>query len=490
VSVVRLSLAVLLLLSGGAWAAASSSEAVLGEADARHLLNRTGFEAHPGRIAAFARLTRAAAVDRLLAESATTARTPPPAWTEEFVPPRRIRTLDDAGKKQFQREQVGRAIDLKNWWATELLTTPAQLTERMTLFWHNHFTSGLQKVKSGTLMYRQNVLLRKHALGNFGEMLRAVARDPAMVVYLDSATNRRGQPNENFAREVMELFTLGEGRYTEQDVREAARAFTGWSIDPDTGEFKWRAFAHDAGSKTVLGKSGYFKGDDVLDLLLAHPGTAEHVVAKLWKEFVSPEPDLREVARIAKRFRESGYDIKTALRALLGSDPFYAQGNRGVLVKSPVDFVIGTMRQFDVAVSDPLPVTFLLRTLGQDLFSPPNVKGWPGGDAWINSTTLLARRQFLERLFRVDESRMQGAMADMQMKGVGQLDDGRQRFMRASLEIRFSGGDWLKQFGTGDARPALQRVLLSVPPAAEETLQAQGMDLVRRITADPAYQLK
>lgn len=484
--------AIAVLLSGAASAATADGQ--LGADAARHLLNRAGFEAHAGQIAAFSKLSRSEAVERLLAGTVTVARTPPPAWTAGFVSPRRIRDLDDAGKKQFQREQLERAVDLKNWWVTEMLATSSPLAERMTLFWHNHFASGLQKVKSGTLMYRQNVLLRKHALGNFGELLHAVARDPAMLVYLDSATNRRGQPNENFAREVMELFTLGEGNYSEQDIREAARAFTGWSINPDTGEYLWRPFAHDAGVKTVLGRSGDFKGDDVLDILLAQPKTAEFVAAKLWKEFVSPDPDAREVARIAKGFRDSNYDIGTALRAILTSDAFHAPENRGVLVKSPVDLVIGTMRQFDVGYSDPLPLTFLLRTLGQDLFSPPNVKGWPGGDAWINSTTLLVRRQFLERLFRVDESRMQAPMVaqfvDMRTKGIPKLADGRERFMRAALDIRFSGGEWLRQFGDGDARPALQRVLLAIPPASGAALAGQGVDLIRRITADPAYQLK
>ena len=480
------SLLVLAVLAAGV---ASAAQGPIGPEAARHLLYRTGFEAHVGQIEEFAALSREAAVARLLAGSATAARTPAPMWSTEFVSPRTLRTLDDEGKKQFQREQAGRAMELKTWWVAEMLATPTPLTERMTLFWHNHFTSGLQKVKSATLMYRQNVLLRRHALGNFAEMLHAVSKDPAMLVYLDSASSRRGQPNENFAREVMELFTVGEGHYSEQDIREAARAFTGWSINPDTGEFLWRPFAHDAGTKTVLGRSGSFNGDDVIDLLLAHPKTAEFVVAKLWREFVSPEPDFREVVRIGALFRESDYDIRTALRALLVSDAFYSTQNRGTLVKSPVELVVGTMRQFDVGYSDPLPLVFLLRTLGQDLFSPPNVKGWPGGEAWINSTSLLARRQFLERLFRVDESRMQAPVADG-MKGIGRVPEARARLMRASLDIRFSGGAWLKQFGTADPQSAMQRLLLPLPPASGEALQGQGVDLVRRITADPAYQLK
>ena len=485
-----------LVVAGAAFFSGTSvaQQAPIGADAARHLLNRTGFDAQPDQIEAMARLSRREAVDRVLTGAATQARTPPPAWVGEFISPRRVRDLSPEERKQFQRQQVERAIDLKNWWVTEMLTTRSPLTERMTLFWHNHFTSGLQKVRSGALMYRQNVLLRRHALGNFAQLLHEVSRDPAMLVYLDSATNRRGQPNENFAREVMELFTLGEGSYTETDIREAARAFTGWSIDPASGEFLWRPFAHDGAVKTVLGRSGEFKGDEVLDILLAQPQTAAFVVGKMWKEFVSAEPDAREVKRIAAAFRESGYDIRAALRALLLSDAFFAPPNRGALIKSPVDLVIGTMRQFDVGYSDPLPLTLLLRTLGQDLFAPPNVKGWPGGEAWINSTTLLARKQFLERLFRVDESRMQAQMADGQMKGLNRIGErngeGRERFMRAALDIRFSGGEWLRRFGDAEAGTRLQHVLLALPPAGGEAAGVHGVDLVRRITADPAYQLK
>jgi len=467
----------------------------IGPDAARHLLNRTGFEAHPAGIDAIAGLSRRDALEKVLSASGKPARTPAPSWSGEFISPRIVRTLSDDERKQFQRRQVERAIELKNWWVTEMLTTRSPLTERMTLFWHNHFTSSLQKVRSATLVYRQNVLLREHALGNFAAMLKAVSRDPAMLVYLDSATNRRGRPNENFAREVMELFTLGEGSYTEQDIREAARAFTGWSIDPESGGFLWRPNAHDAGLKTVLGRSGDFKGDDVLEILLARPETAVLLVSKLWKEFVSPEPDPAEVRRVAALLRQSGYEIKTALRALLTSDAFYSALNRGTLVKSPVDLVIGTMRQFDVGYSDPLPLTLLLRTLGQDLFSPPNVRGWQGGEAWINSTTLLARRQFLERLFRVDEARMQAQMADGMNKGldrIGNPGEGRARFMRAALDIRFSGGEWMRQFeGTQSGQTSRMRmVLLAIPPASLAAAEGDGVELIRRLTADPAYQLK
>ena len=174
-----------------------------------------------------------------------------------------------------------------------------------------------------------------------------------MLVYLDTAQNRRGQPNENFAREVMELFTLGEGHYGERDIKEAARAFTGWSIDRESGDFLWRPLAHDDGAKTILGRTGDFRGEDVIAILLEQPATAEFVVAKLWREFVSPQPDAAEVRRIAAVFRGSGYQVRAALREILLGAAFWAPENRGVLVKSPVDLVVGTLRQFDVGMADP-----------------------------------------------------------------------------------------------------------------------------------------
>jgi uncharacterized protein (DUF1800 family) len=281
-----------------------------------------------------------------------------------------------------------------------MIATPTPLTERMTLFWHNHFATSQQKVRSSQLMYRQNALLRREALGNFARLLHAMARDPAMLVWLDNAGSRRQAPNENFAREVMELFTLGEGHYTEQDVKEAARAFTGMSIDRDSGDFRWRPAFHDAGEKTVLGKTGRFDGDDVLGILLARPETAEFVTAKLWREFVSPVPDPVEVRRLAARWREAGYEIKPLVRALLLSTAFWAEDNRRSLIKSPVDLVVGTMRTYQMRPIDLRPAVVACAALGQNVFSPPNVKGWPGGEAWIDASTLLGRKQWLERTFR------------------------------------------------------------------------------------------
>jgi uncharacterized protein (DUF1800 family) len=219
--------------------ATAAPDTVLGYDDARHLLARTGFGPTDAEVRTFAPLTREAAVARLLAEVHTSAQTPPPASavdTTPLRPPNGDRT-QAAERKAFVEQQAREGRELRAWWVKEMVATSSPLTERMTLFWHNHFVSGQPKVRITRLMYRQNVLLRSYALGNFAALLHAIAKDPAMIVYLDGARNRRGAPNENFAREVMELFTLGEGHYSEQDVKEAARAFTGWSLDRETGQF-------------------------------------------------------------------------------------------------------------------------------------------------------------------------------------------------------------------------------------------------------------
>ena len=467
--------------------------APMGFEEARHLLNRTSFAADIDDINAFSRLTREQAVDRLLAWSGGRVATPAPGWVNEFVSPRRMRAMSEEDRKALLRDQIQKGFELRNWWLTEMLTTSSPLNEKMVLFWHNHFVSSLQKVKSPALMYRQHLLLRKHAFGYFGDFLHDIARDPAMVVYLDSASNRKGQPNENFAREVMELFTLGEGNYKEQDIKEVARAFTGWSIDLDSGEFTFRRAAHDDGVKTVLGRSGNLDGDAVLDILLAQPQTAEFIVSKLWREFISPGPEPGEVKRIARMFRDNRYSIRVALRALLLSDAFYASQNRAVLIKSPVELIVGTLRQFRFETGEVTPFVFVARQLGQDLFAPPNVKGWPGGEAWINSATLLARKQLLERLFRAQEMRPELMAMNRDpgggVKGIGRPgSDGRERLFRAMMDIGFDSEKWLLQFQPGD--PLLRKVLLASDSAGASSDGAEGIDLLRQLVLDPVYQLK
>ena len=382
----------------------SHAEQRMGVEDARHLLARTGFTPTAAEIVQWSALPRTEAVERLLRAGRDEARTTPPDEVRRYLRPEPAAMLSEEEKKarNADRNEQGRA--LRVWWLKEMLLTDSPLTERMTLFWHNHFVSSMQKVREPALIYRQNTLLRREALGSFSRMLHAAAKDPAMVLYLDAASSKKDAPNENFAREVMELFTLGEGHYTEQDVKEAARAFTGWGFDRPSGDFIMRPRLHDDGSKTVLGNTGRLDGDGVLDILLSQRATAEFITAKLWREFVSPTPDKKEVSRIARRFYDNDYDIRVVLREIFNSPAFWLPANRGTLVKSPVELVVGSVRMFGLANTNVGPVANAqahINQMGQNLFAPPNVKGWPGGDAWIDSSTLLKRREFMAKLSSV-----------------------------------------------------------------------------------------
>jgi len=462
----------------------------LGYDDARHLLNRAGFGASDAEVRAFSTLDRREAVERLLSGARREATLAPPAFVSEpYVPYGRLRSLSPEERMAAQRKAFQQGVELRAWWLREMTVTPSPLTERMTLFWHNHFATSQQKVKSGVLMYRQNVLLRREALGNFATLLHAVSKDPAMLAYLDNARSRKEAPNENFAREVMELFTLGEGHYGERDIKEAARAFTGWSIEPSTGEYRYRPFFHDAGEKTVLGRSGHFGGDEVLDILLARPEAAEFVVGKLWREMVSPTPDPAQVKRLAAVFRDARYEVKSLLRAMLLSDAFWAPENRASLIKSPVDLVVGTLRTFDIRPLDMRPAVIATATLGQNLLSPPNVKGWPGGEAWITTSTLLARKQWLDRVFRGSDSMM--AAAPTPVRAAADAVGENVRFMRAldngMATYAFDAPRWEASLAA-TTQPA--RLVLAMAPVNPPTDADSTAARIRSLVLDPAYQLR
>jgi uncharacterized protein (DUF1800 family) len=468
----------------------SSSNAAMGDAEASHLLSRAGFALSFHELPAWAALSRQQAVEKLLQNSSGNT-SPPPSWVHAPIDrPNKLEKMfgNRQAQKAFQKLQREHHNELSAWWLNEMLTTHSPLNERMTLFWHNHFVSGQKKVKVTKLLYIQNQLFRNQALGNFGSLLHAVSKDPAMLIYLDSASNRKDSPNENFAREVMELFTLGVGNYTEKDIKEAARAFTGWSVDRDTGEFMFRKKLHDDGQKTILGKTGNFDGDDVLDILLAQPQTAEFIVTKMWRELVNTEvsaSDKATITKIAADFRQSRYDNKTALKGILLSDAFYAPENRGAIIKSPVDLIVGSLKQLDIKVSSTESLVPVLRQLGQNLFDPPNVKGWPGGEVWINTNSLLARKTFLDRLLRTE---------DMQANSAGMLQTdmllGKKAQMKQyprSMGIRFYAQDWFAQFKTSQQA---QSLLLLQAPVAANTETPNTLSWLRALMLDPAFQLK
>jgi uncharacterized protein (DUF1800 family) len=429
--------------------------------------------------------------------------TPPPAWVDEPAPSRAVRNAYTAEEvRERQRLRIKRYDELRAWWVQEMIVTPSPLSERMTLFWHNHFVSGQDKVRRPQLMYQQNVALRRDALGNFGEMLHVLAKDPAMLIYLDGASSRKGHPNENFARAAIGLFTLGPGNYSEADVQAMARACTGWGLDLDTMSYVWRAQNHDTGEKTVLGQHGDFDGDQVLDVLLARPETAVFISSELWTEFVSPTPVPDELRPIADAFRASHYEIKVLLRGLFLTPSFWASSNRAVLVKSPADLVVGTARQFSLSYESTLPFANAMHVLGQTLFDPPGVQGWPGGASWIDATSLLARRQLVEQWLRASEGPAtplaQGARgAGSPLSARAQAEQARKRAATTRAGVRFDMDGWLAQYElTPQQTPAqsrelqLQKAVLPMAPVDAIEVGDTSEAYLRALLMDPAYQLK
>ena len=390
--------------------------------------------------------------------------------------------MSDSERKALRKQRREQALEIKAWWYREMIATPTPITEVMTLFWHGHFTSGLRNVKAPALLLRQNQLLRREALGNFGSMLREITRDPAMLLYLDGARSRERAPNENFARELFELFTLGEGHYSEQDVKEAARAFTGYSLDRSSGAFRFRPRWHDDGVKTLLGRSGRFDGDDVVEILLAHPRTAELIVEKLWQAFIGDSPARRDVERLAAGFRDSNYEITPLLEKILLSPAFRAPEARGALIKSPVDLLVGTLRLFEIPVGDGRRLAQATRRLGQDLFEPPNVKGWPGGTAWITGDSLIERQALLSFVTGdADAMAVNGRNKD---KGRGGERMARQ--LAGAVEA------WLQRLPAAwQGAQGVAWLLAPLPPVDAPLLDLDASSaLVRQLLLDPVYQLK
>jgi uncharacterized protein (DUF1800 family) len=361
---------------------------------ATHLFRRAAFGANPSQIDAAAAASPESVIDGL------------------------IQGFEDSDK--FHRDgdslaatllAAGEPRQLAAWWVYVMLHTPHPLLERMTLFWHGHFAVSATKVTDAALMLAQNRLLRRRALGEFRPLVHEIARDPAMLLYLDSATNRKARPNENFARELMELFCLGEGHYSEKDVQELARCFTGWEIK--RGKFRFNRFQHDAGEKTLLGQSSSFPDGESIDLILDQPQAALFIVGKLYREFVCDEsaPGPRLLQPLAVEFRENGMQIAPIVRRILSSRLFFSDYARARKVRSPVDLAIGLVRTFEGTANTHRLATDLQQN-GQGLFFPPNVKGWDGGRAWINSATILGRANLAARLFGDEKMRFGGGTLD------------------------------------------------------------------------------
>jgi uncharacterized protein (DUF1800 family) len=371
---------------------------------AAHLLRRAGFGASPEAIDRAVAEGMEAAVEGLFDDA-----------TDE----------DEAYRKTFDAINgrllnFGEIEPVQAWWAYRMMTTRAPLREKLTLFWHGHFATGSEKVDDPRLMHRQIETIRRHAWGNVRELTLAIARDPAMLVWLDGESSTREHPNENFARELMELFTCGIGHYTEADVQEAARAFTGWHRDG--AAFVFHADDHDPGRKHFLGKSGRFDGADIVDILMQQPATLRFLARKLLRFFAAPEPSETVVDEAAALLDRTRLDVKWFLRELFQSRHFYSPGCYRTRIASPAEFAIGAIRTLDVRWAAPEVVESLDR-MDQRLLGPPNVKGWDGERKWINSSTWAARVACARTIALLDSEGGFGANLDLQRLVPADLKD-------------------------------------------------------------------
>ncbi|MEO1623887.1 MAG: DUF1800 domain-containing protein [Bacteroidota bacterium] len=365
----------------------------------KHLYWRAGFGLHAEEWAtrkswtipqALDQLFEAAANDRMLStriEKAT-------VMDEDF------RKLSNEKKKALMQQSRKNIRVLRAEWVKRMGDpNRSALLEKMCLFWHGHFAC---TTKMAQLALRQVQSIRKHALGNFRDFVKAIARDASMIRFLNNQQNRKRKPNENFARELMELFTIGRGHYSEQDIKEAARAFTGWSSNLK-GEFVFRSRQHDFGQKTFLGRTGNFDGDDIIDRLLEEKQTARFICQKIYRYFVNDQLNDQHVEDLAHHFYQSDYDIGGLMRYLFLQDWFYDPVNQGCRIKSPAELIAGMIRSLKITIKEEKALVFLQKALGQSLFDPPNVAGWPGGRQWIDNSTLLIRLNLANSLIAGQE---------------------------------------------------------------------------------------
>ena len=382
--------------------------------EARHLLNRAGFGGTRQQIEAIQAMGPRDAVDYLVDyEDIDTPDLPRPDVDPDIMQPltpeeqrrQRIARRDNdelelskirAVRNQRNADDRRQIAALQQWWLERMIATPRPLEEQLTLFWHSHFATNYPGCEDSYLLLQQQALFRHHANGNFGALAHGIIRDPAMIVFLNNDRNRKAQPNENLARELMELFTLGEGQYTENDIKEGARALTGYMRKDN--EFEFRKWAHDDGRKRLLGRSGDFNGEDFVNILLAQKGCASFICYKLYRHFVSDVPDgvsdetRQVILSLAVDMRRSKYALKPVLKKLFLSEHFYDPQIVGAQVRSPVHLLVGTARVLGTPMRDFGTLNAALGMMGQDLFNPPNVAGWPGGRAWINTSTLFTRQ--------------------------------------------------------------------------------------------------
>jgi len=369
--------------------------------ESKHLLLRAGFGAKPSIVQQLVGFTKSQSIHYLLNLKASSESLP--SCMNEALPTRKERKA----YTQEQRRAVSKkrrvcANELRAWYLQDLINDEAVLRNQMTLFWHNHFTSSLRKVKAPQLIYQQHRRINALALGDFSKLLMAMVKDPAMLIYLDNVNNSKLKPNENLGRELLELFTLGEGNYTEADVRSAAQALTGLGVNPNTYQTVLRKKRHDNSVKQIFQSDKIRSADDLVSAILAQPQTSIYITKAMWLHFISEE-DSDQIKRIAKQFAKD-WDIAKLVVAVLNSQQFWQ--DQGQMFKSPVELVVGSAQLFKGLKVSLKRLLKMQREMGQNLFDPPNVKGWPKGKNWIDANKLLVRSQLTSQLARAISANM------------------------------------------------------------------------------------
>jgi hypothetical protein len=371
---------------------------------AAHLLVRAGFGGRTDEVEQIHALGLGKAVSSLV--DAQPEYYTPPTWADphgqdqlrnqlrEAVTPEQKLSAHKLLDQQFRYEMS----DLTRWWVTRMINTRAPFIEKMTLFWHGHFATSGQKVRPAYKMWLQNETLRQNGLGQFANLVKAISRDPAMMVWLDTVQNQKERPNENFAREIMELFTLGEGHYSESDVKEAARAFTGYRIDGANQSFRFAPAQFDSGSKNFLGRTGPLNGDQIIDIIVSQPQCARFIAAKIWRFFAYEIADSKLLDALASELRNVHYEIRPFMKQIFATEEFYSPEGLNSQIKSPVQFLVQAFRTMPFALPEASVFEFAFRQMGQIPFYPPNVKGWDGGKSWINTATLAFRYKLARQL--------------------------------------------------------------------------------------------
>jgi len=379
-----------------AWAPWEPSEAEpWDERRAAHLFRRAGFGASDKDLKRAVAMTPEALIDSLFSSSGDPSSVDPSEFEAES------KTLADAILAAREPQS------LSSWWLHRMLNSPEPLREKMTMFWHGHFATGAEKVLDAELMFNQNQLLREHALGDFRLLVHRIAKDPSMLIYLDSATNRKAHANENFARELMELFCLGEGNYSEEDVQQLARCFTGWEIRRK--QFRFNSYQHDDGLKTLLGKEGIESGEQAIDQVLSQRTLPEFVVSKMIRFFVcdEPVPNQKFLQPLTDQLSRDSLNVAEVTRKILNSRLLLSDWCFGRKVRSPVEMAVGFLKTLQ-ASANLSQLGQRLKEVGHGLFYPPNVKGWDGGRAWINSSTLVGRANLIFNLLHDENTRFGG----------------------------------------------------------------------------------